>query len=88
MPVTPFWWAAVAAAQEGEIVGVVFRADGTPVAGATISASDEDTRTDDGGAWRLVLPPGVVAIRVEADGLETATIAGVPVAATRRPSSW
>lgn len=83
MPVTPFWWAAVAAAQEGEIVGVVFRADGTPVAGATISASDEDTRTDDGGAWRLVLSPGVVAVRVEADGLETATIADVPVAADK-----
>ena len=57
-------WIAVAAAEDGQIVGVIFRSDGTPVAGAEVSAGALVTTSDAGGAWRLALPPGLVAIRI------------------------
>jgi outer membrane receptor protein involved in Fe transport len=66
-------------AQEGEIVGVLFRADGTPVAGARVSVLSEQTVTDEGGAWRLELAPGVVAVKLEVAGLQPAEIGSVPV---------
>lgn len=74
------WWLGVAAAADGEIVGVVFDADGHPVADARVSASAVDTRTDAGGVWRLVLPPGVVVVRIDAAGLAPAEVPDVPVA--------
>ncbi|HVG85817.1 MAG TPA: TonB-dependent receptor [Vicinamibacterales bacterium] len=59
----------VAAAQErrGQLE-VIVRAEGKPVAGATVTIGTSSARTDETGAVRLQLPVGGVKITVEREG--------------------
>lgn len=75
--------AEAARSADGALVGFVFRADGTPIAGAAVAAGGVRGVTDAVGGWRLVLPPGTVVVQITAPGFEPAVIADVPVVSRR-----
>ncbi|MCW5852389.1 MAG: SpoIID/LytB domain-containing protein, partial [Anaerolineae bacterium] len=57
------------ALSQAELVGQVMDAlTGAPVADAQVGVGDARAQTDAGGRYRLVVPPGRVAVRVEAPG--------------------
>ncbi len=67
---------------EGTIAGVV-RANGVPLAGATLTAAPgENSRTtsDSNGGYGMIVPNGTYTLTVQATGYATQTIASVVVA--------
>jgi outer membrane receptor protein involved in Fe transport len=69
-------WICVALAQEGELVGIVFDAAGSPVAGAPVSVGSVATVSDEGGAWRLAVPAGAATLHVADASIEVPVVAG------------
>ncbi len=76
--------AALAAAADGELVGVVFRPDGAPVPGASVDVGGEVVLTDAEGAFRVAVPEGAPTVTVSGAG-GSIEIPSVPIA---KPSAF
>ncbi|NGM68004.1 PEGA domain-containing protein [Natronolimnobius sp. AArcel1] len=57
----------------GTLVGTVTDADGTAIDGATVSASNERTTTDETGAYELPVSPGEHTLVVDAPAFDNST---------------
>ncbi|MEQ1565000.1 MAG: TonB-dependent receptor [Myxococcota bacterium] len=71
-------WVAAAFAQDGEIVGVVFRADGVPVP-AEVGVGERVVRAGPDGVFRLASPAGSFAVSIDAGPFGSTVVAGVGV---------
>jgi outer membrane receptor protein involved in Fe transport len=70
----------VAQADDGRIGGVVFDAEGLPLAGATITVGSAVASSSGDGTWQLVVPAGTVTVRIEAPGVVAADVREVEIA--------
>ena len=67
--------AAVGDAASSRLIGhVTDLVTGRPLPGARVRAGDADAATDDGGLYRISLPPGAYRIRVTAPGYQGVTV--------------
>lgn len=78
---TPNGVSAFSAGPQGTVTGVVTaKADGSPLAGATVSVGDQATVTTGAdGSWTATVPPGSYTVTFAAYGYKTVTRTGVVV---------